>query len=41
MSEKVIQKMITALIENRPSLTRDRIREVFNHAVQSNSQVKG
>ena len=35
MSEKVIQEAVSALIENRPSLTRDRIREVFNHAMQS------
>ena len=35
MSEKAIQEGVKALIENRPALTRERIREVFNHAINS------
>jgi DNA polymerase III delta prime subunit len=35
MSEKAIQEGVKALIENRPALTRERIREVFLHAMES------
>ena len=35
MNEKAIQQATTALIDNRPSLTRERIREVFEYAMQS------
>jgi len=35
MSEKAIQEGVKALIENRPALTRERIREVFLHAIES------
>lgn len=35
MNEKAIQQGVQALIENRPSLTRERIREVFAYAMQS------
>lgn len=35
MSERAIQEGVKALIENRPALTRERIREVFLHAIES------
>jgi len=35
MSERAIQEGVKALIENRPALTRERIREVFLHAMES------
>ena len=35
MSEKAIQQGVMALINNRPALTKERIREVFTHAMKS------
>ena len=35
MNEKSIQQGVSALIENRPALTRERIREVFLYAIES------
>ena len=40
MSEKAVQQAVTALIENRPALTRERIREVFLHAMDSPASQK-
>ena len=35
MNEKAIQQAVQALIENRPALTRERVREVFLYAMDS------
>jgi DNA polymerase III delta prime subunit len=40
MSEKSIQQGVSALIENRPHLTRERVREVFLHAIESPASQK-
>ena len=35
MNEKAIQQAVSALIDNRPALTRERVREVFLYAMES------